>query len=163
MSKLMFITGEDGRLLDILITALKEHGFSVEYSDFSEERPRSTVHTDIALVCKPESPQSEVAFGGISIDPDTMTAVTEEGIVLHFTPIEYTLLTYLLNNADRAVSRDELVPAVWGYQNHPGARMADDTIKRLRKKLVYTRLRLETVWGYGFKVSESERKTGSAS
>ena len=154
MSKLMFITGEDNQLMEVLVSSLKENGYTLEYSDFSEALPRSTVHTDIALICKPALPQKEVAFGGISIDPDTMSAVSEDGKPLHFTPIEFSLLTYLLNHADRAVSRDELVPAVWGYENYPGARMADDTIKRLRKKLIHTRLRLDTIWGFGFKVSE---------
>ena len=156
MSKLMFITGEDSHLLDILISSLKENGFAVDYSDFSDEMPRSTVRTDIALVCKPEVPPGEVAFGGISMDPESMSAVNEDGKYIHFTPTEFALLTYLLNRADRAVSRDELIPAVWGYENHPGSRMADDTIKRLRRKLTNTRMRVETIWGYGFKVTEIE-------
>lgn len=156
MSKLMFITGEDSHLLDILISSLKENGFAVDYSDFSDEMPRSTVRADIALVCKPETPPDEVAFGGISMDTETMTAINEDGKLIHFTPTEFSLLTYLLGHTDRAVSRDELVPAVWGYENRPGARMADDTIKRLRRKLINTRMRVETIWGYGFKVTETE-------
>ena len=65
------------------------------------------------------------------------------------------MLTYLMKNASRAVPRSELLPAVWGFENDSSTRVADDTVKRLRKKLHNTGLSIETVWGYGFKVRES--------
>lgn len=42
-----------------------------------------------------------------------------------------------------------------GFENDSSTRVADDTVKRLRKKLHNTGLSIETVWGYGFKVRES--------
>lgn len=50
--------------------------------------------------------------------------------------------------------RSELLPTVWGFENDSGTRVADDTVKRLRKKLQNTGLAIETIWGYGFKVRE---------
>ena len=58
--------------------------------------------------------------------------------------------------SNRAVSRNELIPAIWGFENQNGTRVADDTVKRLRRKLKGTGVMVETVWGYGFKlVTES--------
>ena len=72
------------------------------------------------------------------------------------TPIEFAMLRYLMQNRSRAVSRDELLPAVWGFANDAGSRVADDTVKRLRRKLAGTSLRVETVWGFGFKLAVKE-------
>lgn len=67
------------------------------------------------------------------------------------------MLTYLMKNSARAVPRNELLPAVWGFENDTGTRVADDTVKRLRKKLLSTNLAIETIWGYGFKAVEKNR------
>ena len=83
-----------------------------------------------------------------------MSAVTADNQAIHFTPTEFSMLTYLMKNAARAVSRSELLPTVWGFENDSGTRVADDTVKRLRKKLVNTGLAIETIWGYGFKIRE---------
>ena len=59
-----------------------------------------------------------------------------------------------MRNAARAVSRKELLPAVWGFQDDATTRVADDTVKRLRKKLAGSGVGIETIWGYGFKLRE---------
>jgi len=66
------------------------------------------------------------------------------------------LLYYLAKNKNRAVSRSELLDKVWGFENYVETRATDDTIKRLRKKLSDSgsSLKIETVWGFGFKVNE---------
>ena len=46
------------------------------------------------------------------------------------------MLTYLMKNASRAVPRSELLPAVWGFENDSSTRVADDTVKRLRKSSI---------------------------
>ena len=61
---------------------------------------------------------------------------------------------YLMKNAARAVPRSELLPAVWGIDHNPATRVADDTLKRIRRKLAGSRLSIDTVWGYGFKIRE---------
>ena len=94
-------------------------------------------------------------MGRLTLDLDNVTGVLEDGSFLHFTPIEFAVLRYLLQNRHRAVSRDELLPAVWGFENDAGTRVADDTVKRLRRKLTNTGVCIETVWGFGFKVTEN--------
>jgi DNA-binding response OmpR family regulator len=95
-----------------------------------------------------------LSMGGLTVNTDTREAITDGGEAIHFTPTEFTLLVYLIENASRAVSRAELLPAVWGFENNSATRVADDTIKRLRKKLAGTRLLIDTIWGYGFRAKE---------
>ena|SRR5437870_12209219 len=48
---------------------------------------------------------------------------------------EFKTLKFMLQNAERVVSREELLTKVWGYQNYPTTRTVDNHILRLRQKL----------------------------
>ena len=74
------------------------------------------------------------------------------------TPLEFDFLHYLLQYKERAVEKGELMEHVWKYpEGERGARMPDDLVKRLRRKLLDRRAtaRIETVWGYGYRLTES--------
>lgn len=64
------------------------------------------------------------------------------------------MLAFLVENQERAVSREELLNKVWGYDSVIETRATDDTVKRLRKKLADNKslVQVETVRGYGFKI-----------
>lgn len=153
MSKLIYVYGDDQKLLETLTSTLRDNGYSLEYTGAGEE-PIAPVTADIALICKPQEPCNQLTMGGLTVDFDNFSAVDETGASVHFTPTEFSMLGYLMKNANRAVPRSELLSAVWNF-NDTGTRVADDTVKRLRKKLNNTHLRIETVWGYGFKISET--------
>ncbi|ETA82617.1 response regulator transcription factor [Youngiibacter fragilis] len=97
--------------------------------------------------------EEKVAFGDISINRKTMK-VTAGGSEVDLTPSEYNLLLYLAENRDRAVSRDELLDKIWGYGKDIETRACDDTVRRLRKKLQGSKVKVETVWGFGFTLKE---------
>jgi len=73
---------------------------------------------------------------------------------MQLTPNEFSLLTYLIINKERAVSRSELLDRIWGYETEVETRVADDTVKRLRKKLAKSHVEIKTVWGYGFRLKK---------
>lgn len=103
-----------------------------------------------------ESPAPRaLAFGGLEIDVRNKTA-TLNGAPFELTPNEYSLLCYLMENKDRAISRDELLNKVWGYDSEVETRASDDTVRRLRKKLAGSRIVIETVWGFGFRLKQGE-------
>lgn len=81
---------------------------------------------------------------------------------LKFTPMEFNLLLYLVRNKNKSVSREELLNKIWGFESEVDTRATDDTVKRIRKKLISvgSRLKIETLWGFGFIVSDkaSENK-----
>lgn len=92
-------------------------------------------------------------FGDIIINTKNKIVSFKENSI-DLTPNEYNLLTYLFENKDKAISRDELLNKIWGYDSEVETRAADDTVKRLRKKISKTNVLIETVWGFGFRLKE---------
>ncbi|MGH9723082.1 MAG: response regulator [Bryobacteraceae bacterium] len=61
--------------------------------------------------------------------------VTRKGEELRFTPAEYNLLTFFLQNPDRPLTRDMILNSVWGYESFPNTRTVDAHVVKLRQKL----------------------------
>lgn len=101
---------------------------------------------------KDSDTNSELVYADIIIDRKTKTA-TLKGKDLPLTPNEFMLLSYLIMNKDRAIPRVELLDKIWGYEMEVETRVADDTVKRLRKKISSSDAQVTTVWGYGFRIS----------
>jgi DNA-binding response OmpR family regulator len=97
--------------------------------------------------------EASTAFEDITVFPSQMSALCH-GEELHLTKTELSLLTYLIENKSKAVSRHELLNVIWGYDVIVESRATDDTVKRLRRKLenAGSRVVIETVWGFGFKL-----------
>jgi DNA-binding response OmpR family regulator len=79
-------------------------------------------------------PEGIYVFDHIAVDFLSME-VTRAGEIVPLTAKEYKTLEFLIKNARRVISRDELLNEVWGYQNYPCTRTVDNHILRLRKKL----------------------------
>lgn len=79
-----------------------------------------------------------------------------KGQDLKLSPMEFNLLSYLARNKNKAVGREELLNKVWGFDSEVDTRATDDMIKRIRKKLtnVGSTLKIETLWGFGFIISD---------
>jgi DNA-binding response OmpR family regulator len=93
----------------------------------------------------------------ITINPSAKQ-IEFDGKSIGLTGMEYTLLTYLIERKNAAVSRNELLDKIWGFENAVETRATDDMIKRVRKKLsdAGSSLKIETVWGFGFKIAIME-------
>ena len=72
-------------------------------------------------------------------------------------PKELELLYFLASNFNRVFTRDQLLTNIWEYQYIGDTRAVDDLVKRIRKKLDShnTEFSIETVWGYGYKVTDN--------
>jgi len=99
--------------------------------------------------------QEQLSYGNFLIRTASRLAEVD-GHSLDLTPTEYELMLYLLKNSNRAVSREELLKNVWKFDFDVDTRATDDVIKRLRRKLeaAGAKLRIETVWGFGFRLTE---------
>ena len=75
-----------------------------------------------------------LAFADVEVDI-TRRIVTKKGEELKLTRAEYNLLTYFLQNPDRALTRDMILNSVWGYESYPNTRTVDAHVVRLRQKL----------------------------
>src|SRR6476659_4448264 len=73
-------------------------------------------------------------FGDTDVDLERRV-VTRRGEELKFTPAEYNLLTYFLQNPDRPLTRDMILNSVWGYESFPNTRTVDAHVVKLRQKL----------------------------
>lgn len=75
-----------------------------------------------------------LAFGDVRLDLDRRV-VTRNDVEVKFTPAEYNLLTFFLQNPDRPLTRELILNAVWGYESFPNTRTVDAHVVRLRQKL----------------------------
>ena len=81
----------------------------------------------------------------------------KDGKRVRLTQVEYTIMQYFLENPDRAISREDMLSAVWGSSNMSELKIVDVNIRRLRIKIEDNPADpkyIRTVWGYGYKWSD---------
>jgi DNA-binding response OmpR family regulator len=80
--------------------------------------------------------------------------VVRDGAPVVLTAQEFKTLKFFVRNAERVITRDELLNEVWGYQNYPTTRTVDNHILKLRQKLEHdpaNPVHFRTVHGVGYK------------
>src|ERR1017187_10157479 len=93
------------------------------------------------------------SFGACEVDFSKMSA-RRSGKPVTLTSHEFKLLKYFVENAERVLSREELLNEVWGYNSYPTTRTVDNQILKLRQKLEpdpADPLHLQTVYGAGYR------------
>jgi DNA-binding response OmpR family regulator len=73
-------------------------------------------------------------FDDVKVD-FTKMELWREGKQVQLTSQEFKVLKFMIQNAERVLSREELLNHVWGYRNYPSTRTVDNHILRLRQKL----------------------------
>lgn len=104
-----------------------------------------------ALLKRSVTVRTCVEVAGIRIDPDAHT-VTVDGQEISLTPREFELLLYVAQNKNIALSRQQILSAVWNFDYYGDARTVDTHIKNLRMKLGDHGAALKTVRGRGYKL-----------
>lgn len=90
------------------------------------------------------------SYDGLEID-ESARYVTVDGQRLILSPKEFELLSYLAENEGRAISRDQILNAVWDYNYYGDSRTVDTHIKKLRLKLGGKGEFIQTVRGIGYR------------
>ena len=94
-------------------------------------------------------------YGGIELNRSAHEVVIDgEKIDLSFK--EFELLTYFMQNAGIALSRDRILNGVWNYDYFGDARTIDTHVKKLRAKLGDKGNYIKTIWGMGYKFEVEE-------
>lgn len=108
-----------------------------------------TARVNVAL--RKQAVSDVLVCGNISLDEKSMS-VSIGGRTVELNNKEFQLLRFLMRNEGRALSRDAILDAVWGYDEGE-TRTVDNHIARLRKLGVHN---IETVFGVGYKLGKSE-------
>ena len=145
----------------ILLSALGEeydriHGFDVGVDDyvvkpFSSKELMMRIHAILKRVRPVEAVSLEqFKIDGMVIDYSART-VTIEGQRIQLSPKEYELLVYLVKNMGIALTREQLLQNVWGYDFFGDDRTLDTHIKLLRKNLGDYAKYIITLRGVGYR------------
>ncbi|WDV44930.1 response regulator transcription factor [Clostridiaceae bacterium M8S5] len=97
----------------------------------------------------------ELSYGNLKLNINSRNTWCDNK-ALDLTPTEFVLTKYLLENKEIALSRKELLQNVWNYDFDVDTRSTDYAVKRLRKKfeIAGVNLIIESVWGFGFKLTK---------
>jgi DNA-binding response OmpR family regulator len=88
--------------------------------------------------------------GDVEVDVGRREARVD-GVVVALATREFDLLRYLAENGGLALSRQQILDAVWGRDWYGDERTIDVHVGQLRKKLGPA-LPLATVWGVGYRL-----------
>ena len=115
----------------VLLLELGAHDYVTK--PFSPRELLARVRT--AMRRSSRTPLTETfAFGDVKVDFKKME-LWREGNLVQLTSQEFKVLKFMIQNAERVLSREELLNHVWGYRNYPSTRTVDNHILRLRQKV----------------------------
>ena len=103
-----------------------------------------------------DASRTELVSRRLRVDEDARLA-WKDNIQLELTPIEFDLLFALARHRGRALSREQLIEQVWGYDYYGDERVVDVHIGRLRKKIEDDPREptlVVTVWGAGYRFED---------
>ena len=92
----------------------------------------------------------KITYDTYEIDIDKRL-VKDNNKELSLTTLEFDLLLMLVQNKNKSFSRSHILEKVWGDNYFGSDRVVDDLVRRLRKKM--PKLRLNTIYGYGYRLS----------
>ena len=111
-----------------------------------------------ALYRRSGSEDKAVETGEISQPPFLLNTrnrtLEKNGKRIKLTQVEYSVMKLFMDNPGKALSRDEILEAVWGRDYYGEVKIVDVNIRRLRLKVEddpTTPTYITTVWGYGYK------------
>ena len=115
--------------------------------------PRELLARVKAVLRRSEEPPVKpriIEIDGYEIDSGKRNVVTPDATTIEPTAKEFDLLWFLAENAGFAMSRSQILGAVWGYEYFGETRTVDVHIRQLRKKI--EGIPIETVWGVGYRL-----------
>ena len=121
-------------------------------------RMRSCIRHSQVLREPASLPSKGMLSDGLVVDPGSRE-VFLDGIPVHLTVKEFELLSCLSAHPGQALSREQIIEAVWGYDFEGEPNIVDVYVGYLRKKIEAGRLEpfIETVRGIGYRFRRRSR------
>ena len=133
------------------------HGFEIGVDDyvvkpFSPRELMMRIKVVASRNQKEETAQERKLFVKEGLEVDfTGRMVKIDGKKVEMTPKEYDLLFYMVENKNIALTREQLITEVWGYDYYGDDRTLDTHIKLLRSSLGEYRKFIITLRGVGYR------------
>ncbi|MGB9184584.1 MAG: response regulator transcription factor [Solirubrobacteraceae bacterium] len=99
---------------------------------FSLSELAARIRAQLRLVA--QTPTTTLSGGDVEVDLITRE-VRRGDVTVRLSTTEFELLSYLLRNTGRVLSREQILRAVWGYEYDPGTNVVDVYVGYLRRKL----------------------------
>lgn len=127
-------------------------GFEIGIDDYLTKpfSPRELIARIKAITNRTKKSTKKHVFGTLILDEDAHEVRVGENVI-DLTPKEYDLLLYLIKNERIALSREQILKTIWGYDYYGNDRTIDTHIKTLRNNLGQYRNTIKTVRGMGYK------------
>jgi two-component system, OmpR family, alkaline phosphatase synthesis response regulator PhoP len=115
--------------------------------------PRELVARIRAVLRRKTAPPASQALvaGDLHLDAARREVRVRE-TAIEMRPREFDLLSTLVEHQGIVMSREQLLSLVWGYDYYGETRTVDVHVAHLRDKLAGSQVRIETVWGIGYKL-----------
>lgn len=102
---------------------------------------------------EPNASPDELSQGPFVLNTRNRT-LEKAGQKIRLTQVEYAIVKLFMQNPGRAMSREDILAAVWGRDYDGELKIVDVNIRRLRIKIeddTSNPVYITTVWGYGYK------------
>lgn len=110
----------------------------------------------------PDQGQEKLTLAELTVFPDSYRAFIGEKEI-SMTAKEIELLSFMMANAGKVLTREYILNTAWGYDYYGDTRVIDSLIKRLRQKLMKddVHFTIRSVYGVGYTMEEKDEKIDS--
>lgn len=104
----------------------------------------------------PKQETKKLTLAELTILPDSYEVYVRDQKI-EMTSKEIDVLSFMVSNAGRALTREHILNAAWGYEYYGDTRVVDTLIKRLRQKLLSDNVHftIRSIYGVGYKIEET--------
>jgi two-component system OmpR family response regulator len=148
----LFLTAKDG--MDDKVKGLTLGGDDYMTKPFSLEELVARLRALLRRtgVTQIDQDDEKIRFADLELDEATHE-VRRGGQLLDLSPTEFLLIRYLLINADRVVSKSQILDHVWQYDFRGDAGIVETYISYLRKKIdIFEPPLIHTIRGVGYRL-----------
>lgn len=144
MKPILILIGEDTSLGEEIESVLSLKFQIVRYPTLPELAQVSSIQFN------EDSKKPLFKGAGLVVD-SRLRRVEVDGVIKRLSELEFSLLCFLIERADRVMSRDQILNEVWGVDTYVVDRVVDSHIRSIRRKLGRYKDYIVTVYGGGYR------------